>query len=307
MKKVLFPLLLVLALLVSACGSGSPEKAAENPASDEKQSDTITYQSENGPIEVPAHPQRVIVLSSFTGNIMALEVPLVGVDSWSKMNPRFAEKLKQVEEVSDESLEKIIELDPDLIIGLSTIKNIDKLSQIAPTVTYTYDKVDYLTQHLELGKLVNKEKEAQAWIDDFKQRAKKAGEDIKAKIGADSTVSVIESFDKQLYVFGDNWGRGTEILYQEMKLKMPEKVKEMALKEGYYALSAEVLPEFSGDYVVFSKNSEADNSFQETETYKNIPAVKNNRVIEVNAKEFYFNDPLTLDYQLEVFTESFLR
>ncbi|CAM3297802.1 iron-hydroxamate ABC transporter substrate-binding protein [Brevibacillus invocatus] len=307
MKKVLFPLLLVLALLVSACGSGSPEKAAENPASDEKQSDTITYQSENGPIEVPAHPQRVIVLSSFTGNIMALEVPLVGVDSWSKMNPRFAEKLKQVEEVSDESLEKIIELDPDLIIGLSTIKNIDKLSQIAPTVTYTYDKVDYLTQHLELGKLVNKEKEAQAWIDDFKQRAKKAGEDIKAKIGADSTVSVIESFDKQLYVFGDNWGRGTEILYQEMKLKMPEKVKEMALKEGYYALSAEVLPEFSGDYVVFSKNSEADNSFQETETYKNIPAVKNNRVIEVNAKEFFFNDPLTLDYQLEVFTESFLR
>lgn len=307
MKKVLFPLLLVLALLVSACGSGSPEKAAENPASDEKQSDTITYQSENGPIEVPAHPQRVIVLSSFTGNIMALEVPLVGADSWSKMNPRFAEKLKQVEEVSDESLEKIIELDPDLIIGLSTIKNIDKLSQIAPTVTYTYDKVDYLTQHLELGKLVNKEKEAQAWIDDFKQRAKKAGEDIKAKIGADSTVSVIESFDKQLYVFGDNWGRGTEILYQEMKLKMPEKVKEMALKEGYYALSAEVLPEFSGDYVVFSKNSEADNSFQETETYKSIPAVKNNRVIEVNANEFYFNDPLTLEYQLEVFTESFLR
>ena len=233
MKKVLFPLLLLLALLVSACGSGSPEKVVENPASDEKQSDTITYQSENGSIEVPAHPQRVIVLSSFTGNIMALDVPLVGVDSWSKMNPRFAEKLKQVEEVSDESLEKIIELDPDLIIGLSTIKNIDKLSQIAPTVTYTYDKVDYLTQHLELGKLVNKEKEAQAWIDDFKQRAKKAGEDIKAKIGADSTVSVIESFDKQLYVFGDNWGRGTEILYQEMKLKMPEKVKEMALNDGY--------------------------------------------------------------------------
>ena len=75
----------------------------------------------------------------------------------------------------------------------------------------------------------------------FKKRAKAAGEEIKAKIGEDATVSVIENFDKQLYVFGDNWGRGTEILYQEMKLKMPEKVKEMALKEGYYALSLEVL------------------------------------------------------------------
>ena len=91
-----------------------------------------------------------------------------------------------------------------------------------------------------------------------------------------------------------------------MKLKMPEKVKEMALKDGYYALSLEVLPEFAGDYVIFSKNSEADNSFLETETYKNIPAVKNNHVFEVNSKEFYFNDPLTLDFQLEYLIESFL-
>ncbi|MEH6976906.1 ABC transporter substrate-binding protein, partial [Bacillus pseudomycoides] len=46
------------------------------------------------------------------------------------------------------------------IIGLSNIKNIDKLKKIAPTVTFTYGKVDYLTQHLEIGKLLNKEKEA---------------------------------------------------------------------------------------------------------------------------------------------------
>ncbi len=100
------------------------------------------------------------------------------------------------------------------------------MKKIAPTVTYTYDKVDYLTQHVEIGKLLNKEKEAQSWVDDFKKRAAKAGSDIKAKIGEDATVSVIENFDKQLYVFGNNWGRGTEILYQEMKLKMPEKVKK---------------------------------------------------------------------------------
>jgi len=193
-----------------------------------------------------------------------------------------------------------------LIIGLSSIKNIDKLKEIAPTVTYTYGKVDYLTQHLEIGKLLNKEKEATAWVDDFKQRAQKSGTNIKAKIGENATVSVIENFDKQIYVFGDNWGRGTEILYQEMKLGMPDKVKEMALKDGYYALSLEVLPEYAGDYVIFSKNNETDNSFQLTDTYKNIPAVKNNRIFEANAKEFYFNDPITLDYQLEFFIKHFL-
>ena len=173
MKKLLLPFILLLVLIISACSNEYNNKREQLTRSEEKKSETITYQSENGPIEVPADPQRVVVLSAFAGNVMALDVNLVGVDSWSKMNPRFEKELKDVEEVSDESLEKIIELEPDLIIGLSNIKNVDKLNEIAPTVTYTYGKVDYLTQHLEIGKLLNKEKEAQAWVDDFKKTCSK--------------------------------------------------------------------------------------------------------------------------------------
>ncbi|MFD5263677.1 iron-hydroxamate ABC transporter substrate-binding protein [Bacillus wiedmannii] len=303
MKKLFISLTVLFVLVMGACSNGSTDKKNDTKGS---KSETITYQSENGKVEVPANPKRVVVLSSFAGNVMSLDVNLVGVDSWSKQNPRFDSKLKDVAEVSDENVEKIAELNPDLIIGLSNIKNVDKLKKIAPTVTYTYGKVDYLTQHLEIGKLLNKEKEAKTWVDDFKKRAQDAGKEIKAKIGEDATVSVVENFNKQLYVYGENWGRGTEILYQEMKLKMPEKVKEKALKEGYYALSTEVLPEFAGDYLIVSKNKDTDNSFQETESYKNIPAVKNNRVYEANMMEFYFNDPLTLDFQLDFFKKNFL-
>lgn len=306
MKKILIPITLVLALIISAC-SNQEGKKGNIQSGEENKSQTITYQSENGPIEVPAKAERIVVLSgSVSGSVMALDGKIVGIDSWSKDNPQYEKYIKDAIEVSDESLEKIIELNPDLIIAASTNNNIDKLSKIAPTVTYTYGKVDYLTQFLEIGKLLNKEGQAKEWIDDFKARAQKAGEEIKAKIGADATISVIESFEKQLYVFGDNWGRGTEILYQEMKLKMPDKVKEMALKDGYYALSAEVFPEFAGDYVILSKNPNSDNSYQETNTYKNIPAVKNNRIFEVNAKEFYFNDPITLELQLDFFKKSLL-
>lgn len=306
MKKILIPILLVFILVFSAC---SNQVAEEENASDiqSTESEIIIYESENGPIEVPAKPQRIVVLNSFiSGNVMALDGNIVGIDEWSKQNPRYEKYIEDAIVVSEESLEKIVELEPDLIIAPSSSKNIDKLKVIAPTVTFTYGKVDYLTQFLETGKLLNKEKEAQAWIDNFKLRAQKAGEEIKSKIGDDATISVIESFEKQLYVFGDNWGRGTEILYQEMGLKMLDKVKEMAIKDGYYALSPEVLPEFAGDYIIFSKNPEANHSFQETDTYKNIPAVKNNRVFEVNAKEFYFNDPITLEYQLDFIKKSLL-
>lgn len=169
MKKRLIPILFLLVLIVSACGNKKEDSAEKK----EEKPETITYQSENGPVEVPANPKRVVVLSSFAGDVMSLGVNLVGVDSWSKMNPRWKDKLKDVAEVSDEDLEKIIELNPDLIIGLSTIKNVDKLKKIAPTVTFTYGKVDYLTQHIEIGKLLNKEKEAREWVEDFKKELKK--------------------------------------------------------------------------------------------------------------------------------------
>lgn len=306
MKKILIPFILVFALIISACSNQSAKKD-NSSNTEENKSKRVTYQSENGPIEVPAKPERIVVLNAFvSGSVMALDGNIVGVDTWSKANPRYEEYVKDAVEVSDENLEKIIELKPDLIIAASTNKNIDKLSKIAPTVTYTYGKVDYLAQILEVGKLINKEKEAQEWINDFKTRAQKAGKEIKAKLGENVTISVIESYEKQLYVFGDNWARGTEILYQEMKLKMPDKVKEMALKEGYYALSAEVLPEYAGDYIVFSKYQNADNSFEQTNTYKNIPAVKNNQVIEMNGNGASFNDPITLEYQLDLFKKSLL-
>lgn len=302
MKRLLIPILLLFLLFASACNNQitNSEKMADG------QKETITYESEDGPVEVPANPQRVVVLSSFVGNVMKLGITPVGVDTWSMKNPRWKGKLKETSEVSEENLEKIIELNPDLIIGLSTTKNVDKLKKIAPTVTFTYGKIDYLQQHIEIGKLLNKEKEATAWVKEFKEQAGKVGQKIQAKIGKDATVTVVENFNKQLYVFGTNFGRGTEILYQGMGLNMPKKVEESATKSGYYAISPEVLPEFAGDYLIISKYDDTVNAYMESNSYKNIPAVKNGRAFVVNAREFYFNDPLTLDYQLRVFQKKFL-
>jgi iron complex transport system substrate-binding protein len=306
----------LLLLILSACGNSGTANTANTVSSSANQANasnenaaqtgTIIYQSENGPVEVPANPERVVVFNPFAGHVIALGVNVVGADVWAHQNPNFQDGLKEAAEVSAESLEQIIELDPDLIIGLSVLGNIDKLNEIAPTVTYTHGKLDYLSQFLEIGKLLNKEAEAQGWIDDFKTRTARMGEAIKAKIGEDATVTIIENFDKQIYAYGNNFGRGAEILYHEMNIKMPDKIEEDVLGPGNMALSLEVLPEYVGDYLIFSKNSEDDTLFEETDTYKNIPAVKNKRVFEIDSKAYFLNDPITLDYQLAFFQRSFL-
>ncbi|GEM02245.1 iron complex transport system substrate-binding protein [Halolactibacillus halophilus] len=309
MKKLLTIFVFFSALILFAgCNTAEETNSDDQTNADmaEDTNETFTYESETGPVDVPTNPERVVVLAGYTGDLIKLEVNIVGVDTWSKNNPTFADELADVALVSEDNLESVIALNPDLIIALSTVKNVEQLKDIAPTVTYTWGKLNYLDQHIEIGKLLNKEAEATAWVEDFKSRATALGEEIKMTIGEDTTVSVIESFGKDLYVFGNNWGRGTEILYQTMALKMPEKVKQDALESGYFTLSQEVLPDYAGDYLVLSKYQEADTAFEETDTFKNIPAVQNGNVIEMQGEGASFTDPITLEKQLVFFKEAFL-
>ncbi len=289
--------------LLSACGSESSEQA--QPSATES-SDTVTYESETGPVEIPADPQRIVAVAS-APNVHALDGELVGVDQWTKSNPLFADDLEDVATVSENEPETIMAQDPDLIIAGSHMENLEELEKIAPTVIYTWGKLDYLSQQVEIGKLLNKEEEAQEWVDNFEQRTAKIGEKIKAEYGEDVTVTVFEVDAKNFYVFGDNWARGTEILYQAMDLNMPEKVSEDALEEGYHTLSLEALPEYAGDFIVVSKKSSEDNEFMESDTWNNIPAVQNNQVIEIDQDASTYSDPITLDYLTDIFEEAFLE
>lgn len=307
MKKWLWLCVAVMLLALAACGNEEEKGSSEGTAKEKSSNDTVIYTKSDGTeIEVPADPKRVVVLAAYTGDVIQLGVNIVGVDSWAADNPQFKEALKDATVVSNEDVEKIIELEPDLIIGFDNIENGDKLAEIAPTVLFTYGEYDYLQQHIEIGKALNKEDEAKAWVEDFKKRAAEAGTKIKEKIGEDATITVVENYDKQMYVFGDAWGRGTEILYQAMGLKMPKVVEEAALEPGYYAISQEVLGDYVGDYLLLSLVSEGqDTSFLEKEWFKKIGAVQNGHLIQVDAKTFYFNDASSLDHQLKVFEEAF--
>ncbi|SDN60222.1 iron complex transport system substrate-binding protein [Alkalicoccus daliensis] len=299
MKNMLYATSMLF--LFTACSDGED---AETSAAEED--GTITYESEAGPVEVPANPERIITLTNGP-NVLALDGNVVGVDSWTKANPLFTEKLEDVEEVSEENLEKIIELEPDLIIGGTHMNNVEQLQEIAPTVLFTWGELDYLSQQVEIGKLLNKEEEAQDWVEDFEARAKASGEEIKEKHGEDVTVSVFENGDKEVYVFGNNYARGTEILYQAMELEMPEKVEADALEAGVHTMSSEVVPEYAGDYIVLSRSQQGDNSFMETDTWNNIPAVADGNVIEIDTEASTYSDPITLEHLLEVFEEGFLE
>lgn len=315
-------LLLLFVVILSACGNGtsnssnaaSPQASAEATATpeatndngaDEAASGTVVYESETGPVEIPAQPQRIVALTN-APNVLSLGVTPVGVDQWTGANPLFAEKLQNVAVVSEDDPESVAAQTPDLIIAGAHTKNLDQLAKIAPTVVYTWGKLNYLDQQLEIGKLLNKEAETLQWIEDFTQRAEAVGQQIKAKYGEDVSVSAIEVDANSVFVMGDNWARGTEILYQAMNLAMPDKTRQDTAEAGYYSLSLEVLPEYMGDFIAVSRRLDTDNEIMSSEIWAKIPAVQNGQVIEFESTASSYSDPTTLEYLLDIFEKGFL-
>lgn len=310
-KPVFLSLIAALLLgLLSACGSAQGDQPnAKAGASTEAEAKTRIYHSETGDIEIPAEPKRIAMLAAtYAGNLLKLGITPIAINEWPKRNKFYEGKLDGVEVVTSDSLEKLLELEPDLIITFSTDKNVDKYREIAPTVALTYEKYNYLEQHIEIGKLVGKEEEAKAWVEEWKKKAQEASKKVKAAIGENATAMVFESFGKELYVYGQNWGRGTEVIYQALGLKGPEKVVQDVFGPGYKAISAEVIPQYAGDFIFLGEGMETtDISFMETDVWKNIPAVKNNRVIRFDADSFYFNDPISLEKELEIIVDELMK
>lgn len=289
-----FVLVSIMAIFTASCSSTETDSGS--------QEDTFTYESERGPVEVPEDPERIVALTNGP-NIHALDVDMVGVDQYTKDNPLFSDELEDVATVSETDAESVMAQNPDLIIAGSHMENIEDLEKIAPTVVFTWGEMDYLEQHIEIGKLVGKEDEAEEWAEDFDERAGAIGEEVKEIHGENVSVTTYETADDTFYIYGDDWARGTEILYQAMDLNMPENVEEAVSDEGYHTISQETLGEYAGDFIVLSRYSTDEMNFKETDVWQTIPAVQDDQVIEIDLEASTYSDPITLEYLLEIYEE----
>ena len=135
-------------LALTACGGGEDSAGGSGP--------TRTVASERGPVEVPATPQRIAVLSgSLAGDLFTLEAPVVAADprvlgvqadasgfppSWSaQAQAQGTQRLAS--EGAGLSIEQVAAARPDLIIGggqgftaAQAANAYPQLQQIAPTV-----------------------------------------------------------------------------------------------------------------------------------------------------------------------------
>jgi iron complex transport system substrate-binding protein len=303
-------LLLSLTLVLSACGV-SNEPTAQQPtvSSAPSVSESLAVQPQtkiiktvNGDVEVPVNPTRIIA-GEYLGSLIALGVTPIGTSDHHIKNPYFQEYLKDVENIGDGNgnLEKIMALDPDLIIMDDMYAELnEQLAKIAPTVVIPYASLQTVNEEIAyFGELLNKSREAESWLADYDQRISAAKESVLKAVPTDATFSVLEISDKSIMAVGSQFGKGGQPIYKGFGFNPPAGVAAEMADPGWASVSIEALPKYAGDYIVLTSDSLTLDEIKAEPVWSSLDAVKNNRVFLWGSDRSGYWDPLAILHQTE--------
>ncbi|MDP4549496.1 iron-hydroxamate ABC transporter substrate-binding protein [Alkalihalobacillus macyae] len=304
-------LLFMFVLILGACAneeSNGESKSDQNDSGSEMKTFTLPDGQE---FEIPTNPER-IVATDYVGYFLALGITPVGApDQFVLDNPYLAEEqIKNIEDIgSPPSVEKVTSLNPDLIV-VTDQEQYDLLSKIAPTVLMPFGAYDSLDEEVTaMGEIAGKKAEAKEWIEQFDEKAAAAREELDGVIGEDETVGIYEVQTKDFYVFGDNFGRGGQVIYDALQLKAPEKIqKEVIDGDNWKQISLEVLPEYAADHMFYTEYAAEDNQdvlkeTKESALWQNLEAVKNDQLYEMKFENMYYYDPIAVEGQLDLIVD----
>lgn len=237
-----------LALTLSGCGAFSGSSGSSG--SDDAEGGERSVRTAMGAVKVPEKPERVVVLDTAElDSALTLGVTPVGATT-AKPGDGFLDylpkkRLKDVENVGvigQPNLEKIAELDPDLILTSKErdAGRYDELKEIAPTVMTESTGYPWKKNFRTHADALNRKSEAKKAVGEYTTRVKKVTAALGGAKRAESTeVSVIrfqEGADTRIY--GEKSYIGT--LLDDVGLARPDVVKEADIHNG---LALEVSPE----------------------------------------------------------------
>ncbi|MGW9124536.1 helix-turn-helix domain-containing protein [Paenibacillus chitinolyticus] len=320
-------LLLCLMILLSACSTGKTGGSANgnslpssSPASVTANTDssqtapnkpsTKMISTAKGDVEIPVNPKRVVVLY-LLGDVLAFDVMPVGISDVYK-GAAFEKELSGVRSLGEwfkPSPEAVLALEPDLIIVPSE-ETYGMLNKIAPTVYIPYEQMTTAERLNKLAEALGKEKESAKLLDNFHKKVEISKQKLKQAGIYDKTVTIMEGGKGSMAVISSrNYGRGSQVIYEYLGMKAPA-VLQRDIDAGSKAASSknvslEVLHQYSGDYV-FRSAYEGMVDLSQNPAWKQIPAVKEGRLIEISFGLSYYNDIYSLDKQLDFVMDSLL-
>ncbi|MDF2660060.1 MAG: yxeB5 [Paenibacillus sp.] len=266
--------------------AGSNTEASNGQTGTKEQATTRSYTDYKGhTVQIPAAPKRVVFAGETTGDLIELDIPMIGIFGDYLDGRVYQKEAAQIENVGFPlNLEKVISLNPDLIIIANTDeKAYAQLDKIAPTIMFdTFASLD--DRFKELGVIFNKQQQTADWLKAHHAKTAEMWKKLYATVlKPGETASVFTYYPgDRLFVMAR--AGLPQLLYGEGGLKPTAPIQQVLdAKEGFRQISVESLPEFAGDRI-FILDPVADEAKKSTDAlinsavWKGLPAVKNGDV-----------------------------
>jgi len=313
------------ALALAGCGV-SEQPSEERDASAEKTGTSafpVSVEHKYGTTEIPKEPKRVVTLGwSDQDAVLALGVKPVGAVDWFKERPYglwpWAKDLwgedtpEIVGERDDVDLEKVLNLEPDLILALysgMTEEQYGELSKIAPTVGQPKGFADYGAPWQDTtrmtGQALGKADEVDELISDIDDRFAKVREEHEDWQG--KSVAVVDPYQPGKYaVFQKTDPKA--VFMTEMGFVVPDAINEAAGENAAAEVSAERADLIDTDLLLFlTADPSAQQRVQADPVYKGLKVAREKRAMFVPYAQppigaaLAFNTALSIPYALDEF------
>lgn len=274
-------------LALSACSSSG---SGDSDAADSARNVSVTHAL--GTSEFTATPKRVIATGPSVETVLALGIKPVAVVVLPQATeaPWLTGKLDGVERIEgagygDMPLEKIAALSPDLIVGDKwqiTADNYPKLSEIAPTVGAigTDDEGNtWQKQIVELGKVLDKEKEAAKVLSDDDALFAKVREELPGLKGKTGVIAQHIAQQNGIGVIADPKDTGNALLY-DLGMKVPDAwTGKLRVDAGRALVSAENTDLLAADFMVAFSVGGDDAALRAVPGFTSLPQVKSGATV----------------------------
>lgn len=285
----------LVCVLLSACLARSPVISQDNVATNCR-----IIQHALGETCVPLQPQRLIVLGVPTlGDALALGVlPIASIVYFDDPPPYLVNFLSSIQILGREeqpNLEKILTLQPDLIIGMryATEAIYDRLTQIAPTVVDDWEGYPSWRDHFDfVAAVLNKTEVAQQVWANYQQRIialKTALGDRLPKLEISFVHICCGTIDIDL----SNSFNGS--ILDDVGFRRPE-AQATPIAGGITSLSTERLMDIESDVLFIATDGESSirklAELQRNPLWQSLRAVQQDRVYPVNYPTWRGGNPL---------------
>lgn len=180
------------------------------------------------------------------------------------------------------NMEAVLALNPDLIIATDFQEEVyDSLNKIAPTIMLNFYE-DWRVTLDTIGKIVDKQAEAQAVEQAYDTKVAGLKEQLAAKLG-EQTVALIRPRDEGIRVHTPQHRTGA-ILYNDLGLNAP--VATTKVDDTAYEIPLEVLGDVDADHYFLLSDALFSGAVEEmlaTNTWRSLEPVKNNHVYNVDS------------------------